>query len=145
MIKPGSEFFEKPVLAGFWRKIKHKNPKVRIYPVFRRKKVYSKPKIRVFGFIKNTDPTPNSNPRACLVNFTAYQMFRVFRLQMFAGFPLGSVTIHPKSSSHLKPSAMPTFHHVHNLRAQPSRKTSSSRRVINFRCVVSERAVIRYG
>ena len=38
--------------------MKHINPRIRIYPVFQRKKGYSKPKIRFFGFIKNTDPTP---------------------------------------------------------------------------------------
>ena len=60
LMKPGSECSEKPVLPGFRRKIKHKNPKTRIYAVFRRKKEYSKPKIRVLWFINNTDPTPST-------------------------------------------------------------------------------------
>ena len=43
----------------FRRKIRHKNPKIQIYPVFQWQKGYSKPKIWFFDFLKNTDPLGN--------------------------------------------------------------------------------------
>ena len=45
-------------IVTFYRNWVPNAPKNRFYQVFRRRKGYKKLKIRFFGFIKNTDPTP---------------------------------------------------------------------------------------
>ena len=54
------------IVAFWWNRVPNA-PKNLFYPVFRRKKGYSKPKIRFFGFIRNTDPTSNYSVGVILI------------------------------------------------------------------------------
>ena len=62
LMKQSSECSEKPVLPGFSEENQALKPENPDLPGFSEEIRYSKQKIRFFGFIQNTDPTPKWTP-----------------------------------------------------------------------------------